>query len=201
MKKTITLFAAATTLLVSCGSTDSPKNEFEEAQMKSEHLENGAVNDPIEFNDGLVAHIDMSEVHLAQLYDLDDQDVSGDEMEAAAKKIIDDLADRISGLEKVEAVGNIGDAFLEATIDQLKSTKALAKAYFDFSEDLAVPDEEWTDDMVESWEMATDPLYEQYDNTFDELENTQAAYAAKQDFQVVDTGVTIDDMYEQSKED
>lgn len=192
---------AASTMFVSCG-TETPKNEFEEAKMKSGDLESGNVNDPIEFNDGLVAQIDMSEVYLTELYDLDDQDVTSDEMEAAAKKIIDDLQDRINGLEKVDAPGGAaGSAFLEATIDQLKSTKALAKTYFDFSEELSLPDAEWTDEMVDSWDNAIDPLYEQYDYTFEELEVTQSAYASKQDFQVVDTGVTIEDMYEQSKED
>lgn len=196
----ITLFAA-TAIFVSCETKEEPKNELEAAEMESEELLSGEADGPIAFNDGLVGHVDMSEVHLAELYDLDDQDVSGEEMEAAAKKIIDDLDERINGLEKVTPVGQGGQTFLDATIDQLKSTRALAKVYFDYSDDLAVPDMEWSDEMAEEWDGAIDALYEQYDNTFDALESAQSTYASYQDMDIIDSDVTIEDMYEQSKAD
>lgn len=201
MKVSTLAVIAATTLFVSCGGADAPKNEFEEQELKSGNLEKGGVNDPVEFNDGLIAQVNMSDVFLTELADLDEQDVSGDEMETAAKGIIDELDDRISGLEKIDAPGGAaGVAFLDATIDQLKSTKALAKAYFDFSEDLATPDADWTDDMVDSWDMAIGPLFEQYDVTYEQLEVTQTAYASTQNMELVDSDVSIDDLYEQSKE-
>jgi hypothetical protein len=167
--KVLTLaIITACILFVSCGITDSSKM------------------DPVGFNDGLVDHIDKSEGYLLEIYDLDDADVSAEELETAAKKIITDLDKRIGELEKTEAGADGGEAFLKATINQLKSTKALVEAYLDFAEELSVSDDAWTDDMLDSWDLTINPLYEKYDITFEALETAQTSYASKQDFQVVD---------------
>lgn len=167
--KVLTLAVIATSaLLVSCGITDESKMN------------------PVGFNDGLVEHIDKSEGYLLELSDLDDEDVSGDEMSKAAKTILADLDKRIEELEKTDAGADGGKEFLDATINQLKSTKALIEAYEQFAEDLSIPDDEWTDEMLDDWDMATSPLYEKYDETFEALEKAQTTFASKQDYEVVD---------------
>ena len=198
--KNIFLTACAVALLVSCETKKEPKNELEAAEMQSDDLINGGANDAVAFNDGLVAHIDMSEVHLAELYDLDDQDVPAEEIQAAATKIIADLDKRIAGLKTVNPVGKAGDQFLAATINQLKSVSDIVKMYFDHAGDLAIPDDEWTDEMADSWYDEMDMLDLQYEETFDALETAQSLYASYQDMEIVESDVTIEDMYEQSKE-
>ena len=99
--------------------------------------------------------------------------------------LADEVA-RIGELEKTDAGADGGKEFLTATINQLKSTKALIEAYGQFSEELSIPDDEWTDEMVDEWDMATTPLYEKYDETFEELEAAQMTFSSKQDYKVVD---------------
>jgi hypothetical protein len=198
--KNLILTAGALLLLASCETKKEPKNEFEEAEMLSEDLKSGNVDDPIAFNDGLVAHINMSEVHIVELDELDMNDASGEEIAAAADKVIADLEDRISSLKTVKPVGTSGGEFVTATINQLKSVKAIAKMYKDFASDLAIPDDEWTDEMADSWYDEYDFLYANYDETFDALEAAQETYSSYQNIQIVDDGVSIEELYEQSKE-
>lgn len=167
--KILTLAVIATSaLLISCGITDESKMN------------------PVGFNDGLVEHIEKSEGYLMELSDLDDEDVSAEEMSKVANTIIEDLDKRIAELKQTDASADGGKDFLNATINQLKSTKALVEAYDEFSDELSIPDNEWSDDMLDEWDMATGPLYEKYNETFEALETAQTEFASKQDYQVVD---------------
>ena len=48
--KNLILTAGTLLLLASCETKKEPKNEFEEAEMLSEDLKSGNVDDPIAFN-------------------------------------------------------------------------------------------------------------------------------------------------------
>ncbi len=199
MKKNfIFLFTGLALVLTSCGEESSTPN-LDETENDAAKIDDGQADDVVEFNDGIVAHIDMGEVQMAKLMDLDDQDVSAAEMLAAAEETIGDVEQRIGKLEKLNPTGPGAEDFLSAAIDHLKNVREVAQVYADFSEDLEIPDSLWTEDMGAMWMNLAEPIFADYEDSYEQLELTQSSFANMNNMDIIPSDVTIDDLYEESK--
>lgn len=198
MKKSRFLLIIATgVLLASCG--DEPQGGLEENQHDAAQIEDGEADNVIEFNDGIVAHVDMGEVQMAKLMDLDAQDVSAEEMSAAANQAMDDVESRIQTLENLNPVGAGGDDFLASAINHLKNVKAVAGVYADFAADLEIPDSLWTEDMGTMWMNLAEPAFADYEDSYEQLEMAQGNYGSLNNMDIIPSDETIEDLYEETK--
>ncbi|MCB9188804.1 MAG: hypothetical protein H6599_05935 [Flavobacteriales bacterium] len=197
-KNLLLLFAGLSLAFTSCGDS-APESNLEETQHDADQIADGQADGVVEFNDGIVAHVDMGELQMAKLMDLDDQDVPAAEMLAAANEAMADVEQRIKTLEALSPTGIGGDDFLSSAIDHLKNVKAVAEVYAEFSNDLETPDSLWTEDMGAMWMNLAEPIFADYEDSYTQLEISQGTYGSLNNMDIIPSDVTIEDLYEESK--
>lgn len=199
MKKNILfLFTGLALFFTSCGDSE-PESNLDNTKHDAEQVDDGEADGVIEFNDGIVAHIDMGEVQMAKLMDLDAQDVSADEMIAAANEAMADIDTRITTLENLTPIGVGGDDFLNSALSHLHNVKAVVGVYIDFANDLEIPDSLWTEEMGTMWMNLAEPAFADYEDSYAQLEVDQGNYGSMNDMDIIPSDVTIEDLYEESK--
>lgn len=189
---------AATLIFFASCESHEPETALEENEQQIEAIEDGADN-IIEFNDGIVAHIDMGEVQLAKLMDLDAMDASPEEIISSSMEANGDIASRISVLAELKPFGYGGEEFLDAAIQHLTNVLEITNVYSDFASELAIPDEEWTDEMIEKWENLAEPVFSKYEDSYTQLEFAQEEYGALNEMDIIPSDVTIEELYEETK--
>lgn len=200
MKKNLLLLFAGITLVFSACESSTPEEEaLNDAKHDAEQIEDGQADGVIEFNDGIVAHIDMGELQLAKLMDLDEADVSVDEMNAAVQEAKIDIADRIYALENLTPTGVGGADFLSAAIDHLDKVSLVVHVYGNFAAELETPDSLWTEEMGTAWMNMAEPSFADYEDSYELLEIEQSNYGSLNNMDIIPSDVTIEEMYEESK--
>lgn len=195
MKKII-----ASLLVLALVTSCDPKNEHESEENHDNKDVTTDANDPvIGFNDYIVAQVDQSEIILATLMDLDAMDISAQDMITKAEEAKVTLDESIKSVEKLQPVGDGANDFLLATVEHLNNVKLVANVYVDFAEDLAIPDSLWNEEMGSRWLNLAEPLFADYNDSYEQLEMAQGSYAALNNIDIIPSEETIEELYEQSK--
>lgn len=192
MKKIIYTFLGLTILFSSCNEETENHDEVTPTETESE-------DDVISFNDYIVSQVDQSELLLAKMMDLDEMDIPANEMITNAEEAMIQLDESIQSLEGTKVVGNGGDDFLSAAINHINNVKLVVNIYIDFAEDLSIPDSLWTEEMGSKWVDLAEPIYEEYEISYENLEMTQESFGALNDMDIIPSDVTIEELYEESK--
>lgn len=196
MKKVL-LSAAVIALMASCG--ESAKNQLEEMENDAKDFASGEVTDPLEFNDGIMAEITLSDVKYEELSDLDDQNVPAEEMIEAANDAIAVAEKAIEGLGSAKPVGKGGQDFIDVAVKYTEANKRIAEVYLDFAEHLATPDEEWTDEAYDEWTGLAEPVFAEFDEILEEFIEVQEQYGADNGFGFEES-IDPAAIYEESKD-
>lgn len=198
-KPLVVVFIAFSIFHTSCDQKEDETNETVETKQTEDTDEDTPGKSVNQFNDEIVEHADIGNLHMAKLMDLDNQDVSSEEMTMAANEAISDITERINLLNSSKPVGYGGDEFLASAVDHLENVKAVAQVYIDFSDILMIPDGEWTEEMGTKWANLAEPIFADYEDSFEQLEIAQGNYASLNDKDIVPSGETLEELYEETK--
>jgi hypothetical protein len=199
MKKNILLLFAGLALAFTACQEETPESHLEETEHDAAQIEDGEADGVIEFNDGIVALIDLGELQMAKLMDLDAMDVTAEEMANGAAEAQAEVNASILTLENLKPVGPGGEEFLSAAVNHLNNVKMVAGIYADFAEDLEVPDSLWTEDMGTMWMNLAEPAFADYEDSYEQLEMEQANYGSLNQMDIIPSDVTIEELYEETK--
>ena len=198
MKK-ILLLPLAALLLNSCDQ--GPKNSLEEQQNIAESIESGEVYDYADYNDGLLAEATLVDVKLAMLEDLDQKDVSTEEMIAGCDVAMEEYDRVIDALNNISPYGLNAEEFKQSVIKYVKIVGRLFNMYSDYADLLAVPDAEWSVDDATLWDETYNAIYEDYLNANDEIISVQEEYSRMNGMPIGDEVQSGEEIYEESLED
>ncbi|CAG5086590.1 hypothetical protein [Parvicella tangerina] len=202
MKNKLLLLLSTTTLLLACENKPNEEVEHSEDVADTNTQENSSKieDDIVLFNNSVVAHTDMAEVQIAQLMELDEQDVNAEEMIAAAEKVKLDIQDRVNDLTHLKAVGNGSEDFLKAAIDHLSTVERLTDIYIDFADNLSVPDSLWNEEMGKLWLNLAEPVFLEYEDSYELLEIAQGNFSSLNDKDLVPSfDKTLEELQEETQ--
>ena len=173
----IPIFAA---FAVSCGENEQTFDNTADALAHDANVvaEEGA-NDIYEYNDALLSEQTLLQVEFEKVIDLDDRDVPEEEFILETKKSIEAIHDIQATLDKIEPYGAGGEGFLQAVKDFAVETETYIKLYLDYSEIMSTPDEDLTEDQINDFYEAFEPVDEAYNEAFDAIIEKQEIFAAK----------------------
>jgi len=197
MKKLLLLPITAL-LLNSCDQ--GPKNGLEEQEGIAEKIESGQVYDYADYNDGLLAEATLVDVKLAMLEDLDQKDVSTEEMVAACGDAMAEYDRVIDALNNISPYGLNAEEFKQSVINYVKIVGRLFTMYSDYADLLAVPDEDWTVEDATMWDDTYNAIYEDYLNANDEIISVQEEYSKMNGMPIGEEVQSGSEIYEESIE-
>lgn len=194
MKKSLLLlFVGCGLAFTSCSEAAPEENNESTANNTAEVEKDNQIN---QFNNEIVSNIDESEIHLAKLKELDAMDIPAEEMISSAEAIVSDLDTKIAALQNLQPAGNGGEEFVSAAIGHLINVKAVATVYIDFAADLAIPDSLWTEEIGAMWMNLAEPQFGNYEDSYEQLEMSQANFGSLNDKDLVPSGETLEEMAE-----
>jgi hypothetical protein len=195
MKKLLLLPIAAL-LFSSCDQ--GPKNELEAQENIAENIESGKVYGPVDYNDGLLAESMLVDVKFAMLRDLDDKDVSAEDMKAACAESMEEYDRVMSALGKIEPYGEKGGDFKTAIINYVRVAGRFFNMYNDYADQLAIPDTEWADEDLENWDEIYTAIMDDFSAVNDIVIEVQSEYASLNRMLLEDKGSDAEEIYEES---
>lgn len=190
MKLITPLLFISISLIFSCSA---PANTEEEDSHETSKENTNEINDTtevildeiVQFNNSLVNHTDMAVVQIAHLMELDEQNVSADEMKKAAEEVKKDITSRIQNLKHLPINGAGGQEFVSTAIDHLTIVNRLADIYIKFADNLAIPDDSWDEEMVNSWVNEAEPIFLEYEDSYILLDIAQGNFSSLNDKDLV----------------
>ena len=198
MKKLLFIPLAATLALTSCGGGE---DAIEELQHEAEMVAEDGANDIFEYNDALLSEVTLIEVEFAKIYDLDEQDIPADEFASEVEKSLKVVADVRKNLSNIDAYGAGGEGFLQAVKDYAAESKIVMELYLDYSDLLAIPDVDWSDDELNDFIDVFEPAENAHGDAYDNISTQQDVFASMNGTSVEeDAAFDAQEIYDESKE-
>ena len=161
----------------SCGDGNH-ENTIEGLQNEANMVIEDGANDIYEYNDALLAEMTLIEVEFVKVADIDEQDIAEEEFIREVEKSLDIIAQVQSNLEQIEPYGSGGEGFLTAVKEFAAESEILMKLYLGYSEQLSIPDAEWSEDDIDEFLEIFEPAELAYDDAYNNINDKQSFFAS-----------------------
>lgn len=180
MKKSLLAFGMLTITLVAC-ETKENKEEVKDETVKTVEISKDSF---LDFNDAIVVEISKVQAILNTLKELDDQDVTEEEMILAASDAKEKAKKVKTNLQNIPPSGKGSEEYLAAAISVVEATINVTQVYSDFAGSLSIPEDDWSESQIMEWMNMAEPPFMDYQDAFTHLGLMQGNYAAFQNLEI-----------------
>ncbi len=166
--------------LIAC-ETKENKEESKNEPVKTVEISKDSY---LDFNDAIVVEITEAQAILNTLKDLDDKNVSEEEMILAASDAKEKAKSVKENLKNIIPSGKGSEDYLVAAIGVVEATINVTQVYNDFAGTLSIPEDEWTESQIMEWMNMAEPPFMEYQDAFTHLGLMQGNYAAYQNLEI-----------------
>ena len=170
------LFIPLAALAISCGGESSADTAMDD--LFENYESSDGINDIYDYNDALLAEVTFIQDEFEKVNNLDDLDGPADEFILEVNKSMEIIETAENNLAEIEPYGSGGKAFLDAVKNYVTVSEKYMTLYLDYSEVMAIPDEEWTSEQIDDFIAAFEPVDEEYLAAYDKISSTQETYAS-----------------------